>query len=145
MDAFDIAASGLKAQRLRMEVIANNLANVDTTSAQQVVEPDGTVRHIPYRRKNVFFAPGILERGERELGVSVLGVGDDPSDFRREYRPDHPHAVASGPERGFLYLPNVHPIVEMTDMIAASRAYQANVTSIEVLKSMGESALRILA
>lgn len=145
VDAFDIAASGLRGQRLRMEVIANNLANANTTSATTLVLEDGTVRHIPYRRKNVLFTPGILERGERQRGVSVVGVVEDPTDFDRKYDPSHPHAIPSGPEAGYVLLPNVHPIIEFTDMIAASRAYQANVTSIEVLKAMGEATLRILA
>jgi flagellar basal-body rod protein FlgC len=148
--AIDISAAGMRAQRLRMDLIAANLANVDTTSARRETlrTPDGTayVRHTPYARKVAVFtaapskAPGGAPRPEAR-------VVDDPSPFRSEADPAHPHAVpaASGAaDAGLVYLPNVHPIAEMVDMIAASRAYEANVSAVDAAKTMSAAALRIL-
>jgi flagellar basal-body rod protein FlgC len=150
--AIDISASGMRAQRLRMELIANNLANVETTSARQetVRGADGGswVRHEPYRRKLAVFRHGVETAGGRAPGVSLPLVVDDASPFRLEHHPGHPHAVPadSGAEdAGFLRLPNVHPILEMVDMVAASRAYEANLTAVDTAKTMAASALRILA
>ncbi len=143
-DALDISASGLRAQRIRMEVVANNLANMETTSASRINEGDYT-RHIPYKRKNVIFQAG---KGN-DLGVLVPQIIEDSSDFRKEFNPQHRHAVsqksANIEERGYVYFPNINPIVEMVDMLNASRAYEANATAIETLKAMGSTSLRILA
>ena len=144
--AIDISASGMRAQRLRMEVIANNLANVETTNAGQQVEtgPDGQnfVRFTPYRRKEVVF-----QAGDGASGVAAPMVVDDASDFRIEFDPGHQHSVKNpgAADFGRVYFPNVNPIAEMVDMIAASRAYEANVTAVETFKSMMSNALRILA
>ena len=146
----DISSSGMRAQRLRMELIANNLANLETTSAFTQVEKTATgetyIRHVRYRRKIALFQPGIPGLSDR-FGVSAPMVVDDQTALRTEFNPTHPHAVKNegAEDFGRLYLPNVNPIVEMVDMIAASRAYEANVTAIDVLKSMGQSTLRILA
>ena len=145
----EISASGMRAQRLRMELIANNLANVETTSAGTEIEraEDGEefVRHIPYRRKVALFRPGLPGR-EPGFGVSVPAVVEDTTDFRLELNPGHPHAIQKpGPEKGYVRYPNVNPIIEMVDMISASRAYEANVTAVDTLKSMGQANLRILA
>ncbi len=152
ISSIEISASGMRAQRLRMDLIASNLANVDTTSARAEAQraPDGRAyeRHIPYRRKIAIFQQGIPDRRERLLGVSVPSVVEDSSPFRAEHNPGHAHAVpvASGAsDAGVVYYPNVHPIVEMVDMISASRAYEANVTAVDTLKSMGSATLRILA
>jgi len=141
----------MRAQRMRMEVIANNLANVDTTSASQefVSGPDGQsfVRHVPYRRKEVIFQAGHLRKGDKVFGVTTPKIVDDTTDFRVEFDPTHPHArnVPGSDDFGKLYRPNVNPIVEMVDMIAASRAYEANLSAVETAKSMNSNALRILA
>lgn len=150
IDAFDIAASGLRAQRLRMEVLANNVANVETTFADVVEETSGgqTYRkYIPYHRRNVIFSPGMPEKGTADLGVQVLDVILDPADFRRVPDPTHEHAVKNpnSPDFGYVLYPNVNPIVEFTDMIAASRVYGANLSVLDELKTMGEATLRILA
>jgi flagellar basal-body rod protein FlgC len=150
VSGIDISASGMRAQRLKMDLISNNLANVDTTSAGQRTEtrPDGSVlvRHVPYRRKIALFRPGIPGQSEK-FGVSTPFVIDDDTDFRTEQNPNHPHSVKDdgADDFGRLYLPNVNPIVEMVDMISASRAYEANVTAIDVHKTMGSATLRILA
>lgn len=136
MTAIEISASGLAAQRLKMNVIANNFANIDITNARSYVE-NGVTKYEPYRRKQVIFEAGIDGEG---LGVSTPRVVDDMSKFREEYRPGHPHAVD-----GVVLMPNVDPMLEMVDMIAASRAYEANVTAIETAKAMGTASMRILA
>ena len=146
MSAIDISASGMRAQRLRMDLVANNLANVDTTSARRETlrKPDGTTwtRHIPYARKLAIFTADASGK------TLVPRVVDDPAPFRAEQNPSHPHAVpadAGGQDAGMVYHPNVHPIAEMVDMMAASRAYEANVSAVDTAKAMGAAALRILA
>lgn len=145
MDGFDISASGMRAQRLRMDLIANNMANVETTSArrERMTGPDGEefVRHVPFRRQVALFLP---RREDGGAGVSVPRVVDDPSAFRREHDPDHPHAIQAGPDRGMVEFPNINPIVEMVDMISASRAYEANLAALENFRSMSQASLRIL-
>ncbi len=151
LSAIDISASGMRAQRMRMEVIANNLANVETTSALKKTEVDSQGRsfekHIPYRRKEVVFQMGGVDPKDKNFGVSVPMVVEDESAFRSEFNPGHLHAIKNGedPEVGRLRLPNVDPMVEMVDMIAASRAYEANITAVETSKNMGAATMRILA
>jgi flagellar basal-body rod protein FlgC len=128
LTSIDISAAGMRAQRSRMDLIAANLAHVDTTSARV----DGG-RHVPYRRRIALLTEGAG-------GAPVLKVVEDRSEFRSELHPGHPHA---GPD-GMVRMPNVDPMVEMVDMMAASRAYEANLTAVEVAKAMNQSALRIL-
>ncbi len=135
-DVFDISTSGMLAQRTRLNVISNNLANVET--AHNV---DG--ERVPYRRKEVRFAPKLeSEMGSSEpAGVEVRDIQGDPSPFRQEYKPGHPAANKDG----YVKMPNVHPVVEMTDMMMASRAYEANATAFQTAESMHSTSLRILA
>ena len=152
MSPIDVSASGMRAQRLRMDLIANNLANVDTTSARQEVRrtPDGQayVRHLPYRRKVAVFMQGTPAKGDKVFGVATPLVLDDASPFRMEHNESHPHAVpaASGEkDAGYVYFPNVHPIVETVDMMSAARAYEANLTAVDMYKSMNAATMRLLA
>jgi flagellar basal-body rod protein FlgC len=130
----NIASTGLTAQRLRMDVIANNIANANTTRTT-----DGG----PYRRKRVIlrprndnlefktrFLPQALWRGLGD-GVRVIKVDEDRAPSRLVYDPNHPDAYQSGPLRGYVQYPNVNIVTEMVDMISASRAYEANVTVIQ--------------
>jgi flagellar basal-body rod protein FlgC len=129
-----ISASGLTAERERMDVIAENLANARTTKT-----PDGG----PYRRKVVLFAPMLerLEEGERTLGVRATRVGvDRVTDFERVMDPGHPDA---GPDGMVLY-PNVNTVMEMADLITSMRAYEANLTAQESFVRMAERALELL-
>jgi flagellar basal-body rod protein FlgC len=149
--AIDISASGMRAQRIRMDLIANNLANADTTSAGTEVRrgADGQayVRHVPYRRRLALFTQGGAAKGNRMFGVTVQKVVEDVSPFRAEQQPDHPHAVpasSGAKDAGFVYFPNVHPIIETVDMMAASRAYEANLAALDSFKSMTASSLRVL-
>ena len=152
LTSFDISASGMRAQRLRMDLISNNLANVDTTSSRRVTEtaPDGSlwVRHQPYRRQMAVFMQGHVAKGDRVFGVSTPAVVQDGGPLRAEYEPGHPHAVpalSGEADRGTVYYPNVNPMIEMVDMMAASRAYEANVSAIDAAKGMNSASMRILA
>ena len=131
--ALDISASGLHAERTRMNVIANNLANSNSTRT-----PEGG----PFKRQLVVLRgtevsdPGNLTG----LGVSVKGVIDDSSPFPLVYDPGHPDANADG----YVAMPNVNVVEEMVDMITALRAYEANVTAIDTNKNMVRSSLDII-
>ena len=147
---FDISGSALRAERLRMNLIANNLANLTTTRV------DGR-RATPYRRRQAIFALGAPElTGEAALGVRLDRVEEDPSPFRRVWRPGHPDAVTDedivrsdgrlGPgDLGYVFMPNLSLPIEMVDMIEASRAYEANVTAVQITKAMMENVLQVLA
>ncbi len=140
LSSLDISGSGLTAQKLRMDVIAQNIANAEVTRTQ---------RGIPYRRKMVVFT-SVAEKGSfRETlnnvmgvnpkGVKVSAIVEDRSPFVRVYDPGHPDAN----EEGYVLLPNVNRTQEMIDMLAASRAYEANVTAFNATKAMALKALDI--
>ncbi len=135
---FDISASGLRAERARMNVHANNLANVNTTRGE-----DGD----PYRRRRVFFKEGAPEvTGSEQWGVSVAYEDKDfETEFQLKYEPTHPDAIREGELTGYVRLPNVQVAVEMVDMMMASRAYEANLTTMDTAKQMHSGALRIIA
>ncbi len=136
-----ISASSLFAQRLRMDVIANNVANVNSTRGE-----DG----LPYRRQSVVFREqagpsnfsNLLGRASGETpagGVEVTEIHRDRSAPRRVHEPTHPDADAEG----YILLPNVDVVTEMTDLVSATRAYQASSTVINATKSIAQSALGI--
>ena len=131
--AIETSAAGMRAQRLWMETAALNLANAETTGFS-TEERDGRVVHVPWRRRTVEFAVG-------SDGRPVGRVVEDASPFRVEHEPGHPHAAPDGT----LLRPNVHPLTEMTELMAASRAYEANVAALDTAKAMHAAALRILA
>jgi len=148
--AMDTSASALTAQRLRMEVTAANLANAESTRT-----PEGG----PYRRRVVRLgerppAPPAGESWGRTLalaagmpsrtastrgggGTRVVAISEDPTPLRREFRPGHPDADASG----YVLMPNVNPALEMVELIAASRAYEASLATLETTKSMVQRTL----
>lgn len=140
--ALDIGASALTAQRLRMDIISQNIANVNTTRTE-----NGT----PYRRKDVLFEEksadtpfsDYLTASSREKltgqGVRVAAIVEDSSPFKKVYDPGNPDADKDG----YVQMPNVDVITEMVNMISATRAYEANVTSINSTKSMALKALEI--
>lgn len=144
--SINIASSGLTSQRLSLDVIADNIANAETTRTA-----DGGV----YRRSRVIFRPKVqiptwqgpfipeaLESGVGQ-GVRVAGIEKDQSPVRLVYDPTHPDAIQTGNKKGYVEMPNVNVVQEMVDMIAASRAYEANVTIINGAKSMFQKALEI--
>lgn len=150
-DAIDVAGSGLSAERLRMDVVAGNLANAQTTQG---------ANGQPYRRREVV----LQEAGESSFGtmlsgamagtsgaggpgatsaangVQVAGVVEDDAPARRVYDPGHPDADA----QGYVSLPNVNPVTEMVDLIGASCAYEANVTAMQTAKSLFTKTLELL-
>ncbi|SFH45391.1 flagellar basal body rod protein FlgC [Modicisalibacter xianhensis] len=119
---FDISASAMSAQAQRMNVTASNMANADS-----VAGPDGEA----YRAKQVMFETQ-SQTASGVGGVRVSQVLDDPSPMRTEYRPEHPLAD----ENGYVTMPNVEPVNEMVNMIAASRSYQANVEVMNTSKTL---------
>lgn len=129
--SFDISASGLFAQRTRLDVIAGNIANAETTR---------TAEGGPYARRQVVFAEA-LGRTTRAAGagVEIVGIAVDPAPPNTVHDPGHPDA---GPD-GYVALPNVNVIEEMTDMVAATRSYEANVAAMNAAKSMFQSALEL--
>ena len=126
-----IAASALQAQQARMRIIAQNLANADSTSQT----PGGD----PYRRQVPVFTPTTVAGGGK--GVTMSRVVPDQTDFGSEYAPGHPGANA----QGYVKLPNVNPLMEALDMQEAQRAYQANLSVIETAREMDSGTLSILA
>jgi flagellar basal-body rod protein FlgC len=124
------AASGMRAQTMRMRVAAENVANANSTAA----EPGGD----PYRRRIPMLEENRTHDGVR--GVRVTGAMNDPSNFRREFNPTHPAAD----ENGYVKLPNVDSLSEMMDLREATRAYEANLTMIENARAMTTRALDLL-
>lgn len=129
--AMQISASGLTAERFRLDLIANNIANVHTTRTEQ----GG-----PFRRKAAVFAES-LQDARRGLGggVRVAQVLADRTPPRLVFEPEHPDADADG----YVAYPNINMVQEMVDMITATRAYEANVTALNASKSMFLRALEI--
>src|ERR1039458_7571897 len=137
-----ISASALTAERLRMDVISNNIANANTTR---------TIEGGPYIRQRVVFAPrfdatpafaplqAMMTPEGLPVGVRVTGIQKDPAPPRMVFDPGHPDANAEG----YVAYPNVNPVNEMVDMISATRAYEANITAFNATKSMAIQALGI--
>ncbi|SFP07306.1 flagellar basal body rod protein FlgC [Salibacterium halotolerans] len=146
-DGVNAAASGLTAQRLRMDVASANTANADSTRGTLV---DGEWE--PYRRKMVTMssadsgfsshlqqAMGSGKNPQVGTGTEVTGIVEDQSPFKQVYNPEHPDAG----EDGYVEMPNVDPLKEMVNMMGASRSYQANITSLNASKNMMLKALEI--
>lgn len=150
-DSFEISASGLSAERLSMDVIANNIANANTTRT-----PQGGA----FKRQLVVFAqkpgaadpssdaadpssdafdPNATPKAQVE-GVQALGIINDQSPDRLEFDPSNPEADG----RGYVHYPNVQVVKEMVDMMAASRAYEANVAAIQENRNMNNAAISLL-
>ena len=145
--SINIAATGMSAERLRTDVISNNIANASTTRTQ-----DGGV----YRKQTVVFEPVASEHPTWRIpfvdesqdngpgkGVRVREIVTDTTQGRMVYDPNHPDAIKSGPNKGYVEYPNVNIVNEMVDMISANRAYEANSAVIEGSKDMFSSALNI--
>ena len=127
--AQSIAASALRAEQGRMRIIAENIANANSTSR--------TAGGDPYRRQVPVFRPIQVEGGQ---GVKMVKVEPDRSEFKSEYEPGHPSADA----RGYVKMPNVDPLVEALDMREAQRAYEANLNVIETARAMDNRTLDLL-
>ena len=129
--AMDISASGMDAQSLRLRVIAENIANVDTTGSTPGADP--------YRRKTITFGETV-DRQSGEAQVSVKKIGNDMAAFTTRYDPSHPAADASG----YVKTPNVSSFVEMMDMREAERSYSANLNVMQATRSMMTRAIDLL-
>ena len=145
--AINIASSGMSAQRTRSDVIADNISNVSTTR---------TAEGGPYRRSRVIMRPRVDSPYWRSPFLPQgmdNGVGDGvkvsliEKDYKTEnklvYDPTHPDAIKTGPRAGYVEMPNVDIVTEMVDLIAASRAYEANASVVEGTKTMFQKALEI--
>jgi flagellar basal-body rod protein FlgC len=140
MNGMNISASGMTAQRLRMDIISQNIANVNTTR-----DENGNV----YKRKTVVFAEkdstpfcNVLMRtaGTVGSGVKVTKIAEDnEAEMRKVYDPSHPDAD----EKGYVAYPNVNSMQEMTDLIDATRSYEANVTAFNSIKNMALKGLEV--
>lgn len=138
-DIFSISASGMEAQRLRMNIIASNLANVETTR---------TSNGGPYRRKDILFETARpnsfadylnASAGTDSAGVEVAGIIEDARPLKYVYEPNHPDADTGG----YVAYPNVSVAEEMVNMISASRSYDANVSAFKATRDMANKALEI--
>lgn len=140
--SLNISSSALSAQRLRMDVVASNIANMDTTRGRYV---NGEWQ--PYQRKLVVMQEqkpsfsSLLQNARKEIsgGVQVRRIVNDPAPFPQVYNPTHPDAN----EDGYVAMPNVDPLKEMVDLISATRSYEANVTVLNASKGMLMKALEI--
>ena len=145
--SINTAATGLSAERMRLDVISDNIANANTTRTA-----DGG----PFRKSRVVFRPAVdqpywrspflpesLDNGIGK-GVQVSSIEKDmDSELRLVYDPTHPDAIKTGPKKGYVEYPNVNVVNEMVDMISATRAYEANVAIMDGSKSMFRKALEI--
>lgn len=144
LSSFDISASGMSAQRMRMDIAAENIANMDTTRT----EGGGA-----YRRKDIVFesygAGSFREAlrnasvgkgfSARNAGVRVAAIVEDDREMKQVYNPGHPDAD----ENGYVTLPNVDLLKETVDSMSATRSYEANVTALNAMKLMAQKALEI--
>ncbi len=141
LDSFDISASGLTAERQRLDIASENLANTNTTRT----ESGGT-----YRRKMVVLQEipstsfrskfnSLLSRTASKGGVQVTEIVEDQRDLNPVYNPDHPDAD----EDGYVMMPNVDPVKETIDAMSATRSYEANITAFNAMKLMAQKALDI--
>jgi flagellar basal-body rod protein FlgC len=140
MTAIEVSASGLSAQRKRLEVLVSNLVNANTTQAAGME---------PYRRKDVIFAAtspepvfgtALDEAMLNVQGVEIAGVVTDRSEPIRRYEPGHPHADKDG----YVMYPNINPMEEMVNMLSATRSYEANLQAANTAKEMAVKTLEII-
>ena len=130
-DSLTVAAAGMKVQGSRIKVIAENMANSDSTAE--------TPNDLPYRRKVITFENAM----DRQLGLEMVRVhkiDKDRSDFQRRYDPTHPSANSEG----YVLFPNVNPLIEANDMREAQRSYEANLSVIEASKTLLMRTIEIL-
>lgn len=145
--SINIATTGMSVERLRTDVISNNIANVSTTRTPEggafkksmvIIEPIASKN--PQWRSP--FVPQNMDNGAGK-GVRVREIVKNNEQGRMVYDPSHPDAIKSGPNKGYVEMPNVNVVNEMVDLISASRAYEANSTVIQGAKEMFNSALDI--
>ena len=136
--SLEISASALSAQRIRMNAIASNIANANTTR-------DANGNNLPYKRLEVLFREDV--DGDEGVGVQVASVRESADPYRWVHQPDHPDAIKDpqDPRYGQVQMPRINIVQEMVDMMLASRAYEANLTAMDLTKAIGSSISRIIA
>ena len=139
MSAFDISTSGLVAQRVRMNTISSNLANISTTSNEA-----GEAK--PYKPRYAVFQTDDSIGRNGSAGVTVSSVQTDENmQPRWKYQPGHPDAVKEGNRKGWVAYPGINMMTEFTDALEAARAYEANLGAMDITKDLQQQTLRILA
>ncbi len=139
LSAFDISTSGLVAQRIRMNTISSNLANISTTMNEA-----GESK--PYQPRYVVFQTDDSIGIDGSAGVSVASIHtDEDVQPRWKYQPGHPNAVQEGDRKGWVAYPGINMMIEFTDALEAARAYEANLGAMDITKDLQQQTLRILA
>ena len=136
--SLDVSTSALTAYRTQMDVIAANVAMKDVTQ-----EIDGEV--YPFRRRVALFSPGDPANRRAGSGVHIAAIVEDQTPFGLRWDPDHPDAIKSGDQKGYVRTSNVDYHTEMVNAMTAARAYEANVTVMEMTKHMTSATLQLLA
>ena len=138
LSAFDISTSGLVAQRVRMNTISSNLANISTTSNEA-----GEAQ--PYQPKYPVFQTDNAVGSNGAAGVRVASVQtDEATQPRWKYQPGHPDAIKEGERKGWVAYPGINMMTEFTDALEAARAYEANLGAMDITKDLQQQTLRIL-
>lgn len=137
--AIDISTSALVAQRVRLDTVSSNLANLNS------MERDENGHMQPYQARYVIFqTDDKLETKDGGVGVKVSSVNTEKIEPLYRWQPSHPYAIKAGPKKGYVAYPNVNMTAEMVDALVATRAYEANIGAMELSKNMAQQSLRIL-
>jgi flagellar basal-body rod protein FlgC len=140
MTALDISTSALVAQRVRMDAVSSNLANMSSMSRSANGEME------PYQAKYpIFQTDDTISTSQGAMGVKVASIQTDKVEPNYRWQPEHPYAIQEGPRKGYVAYPKVNMMAEMVDALVASRAYEANIGAMEITKNMATQSLRILA
>ena len=140
MSALDISTSALVAQRVRMDTVSSNLANMSSLTRN----PNGEMQ--PYQAKYpIFQTDDKLTTSQGATGVKVASIETEKVEPQYRWQPDHPYAIKEGPKKGYVAYPKINMMAEMVDALVASRAYEANIGAMEITKNMATQSLRILA
>jgi len=139
ISALDISTSALVAQRIRLDTVSSNLANLTSMSRDE----NGKMQ--PYQARFVMFQTDEeLETKHGAVGVKVSSVETENVEPNYKYDPNHPYAIKDGPKKGYVAYPNINMTAEMVDALVATRAYEANLGAMELSKNMAQQSLRIL-
>jgi flagellar basal-body rod protein FlgC len=139
ISALDISTSGLVAQRIRLDTVSSNLANLNSLSRDE----RGNIQ--PYQARYVIFQTDeALETRQGAVGVKVASVETEQLEPLYRWQPEHPYAIKEGPKRGYVAYPRINMTAEMVDALIATRAYEANLGAMELSKNMAQQSLRIL-
>jgi len=137
--ALDISTSGLVAQRIRLDTISSNLANLNSLARDE----QGNMQ--PYQARYVIFQTDeALETQQGAVGVKVASVETEQIEPLYRWQPEHPYAIKDGSKKGYVAYPKINMTAEMVDALVATRAYEANLGAMELSKNMAQQSLRIL-